>query len=298
MSVSTWKHKKMNRKLERISSSSRAQATVQQFLERYEVGSTIGVGGFSVVKKGVDKKSGMHVAIKVVERSRYQRGDESLQRETDILKMVDHPHCIKLHAVCETEKRVFIVTELVSGGELLDRVTAQGNYCELDAANLIHQIIDGVAYLHKKGIVHRDLKLENILLLNSNHDAPIKIADFGLSKSLAPNDVLSTMCGSPQYVAPEILEMSDGTADQYSPACDMWSVDDDIDAVLFRKIKSGKYDADDPIWDGISASAKDLVARLLVVEPSHRLTAEQALAHPWLQVLPKTQQSCGCITTP
>lgn len=220
-------------------------------------------------------------------------------------------------------------------------MTAQGNYLEQDAASLIHQIIDGVAYLHKKGvhlcecakqgymtplllttpinqrsfacnagIVHRDLKLENILLLNHDRDAPIKIADFGLSKNLAPNDVLSTMCGSPQYVAPEILEMGDGTSDQYSPACDMWSVgvilfillsgyspfgeaaalccarrqalacelrpvmsntcadqsspagyaaDDDVDAMLFRKIKSGKYDADDPIWDGISASAKDLV---------------------------------------
>ena len=212
-------------------------------------------------------------------------------------------------------------------------MTTQGNYSERDAAHLIQQVIDGVAYLHHKGtccsrccgpcmifqtrqpdgardatagIVHRDLKLENILLLNHDHDAPIKIADFGLSKNLAPNDVLSTMCGSPQYVAPEILEMGSGTSEQYSPACDMWSIgvilfillsgyspfgavyvatdvimqrnvdrrreadctwwhcfaDDDVDAVLFRKIKSGKYDADDPIWEGISGPAKDLVVRV------------------------------------
>lgn len=279
------------------SAKANQKALLKAFFDRYEVGETLGTGGFAVVKRAIDKQTGDDVAIKVVERARYKSGDKSLRRETDILKRVDHPNCIRLYAIFETDKRVFIVTELVSGGELLDRVITNGNYSEQDAANIIYQLVSGVAYLHEKGIVHRDLKLENILLDNDSNDAPIKIADFGLSKCFTPNDVLSTMCGSPQYVAPEILQMSDGVANQYSPACDMWSVgiimfillsgyspfDDEVDAVLFQKIKSGKYDADDPVWDTISAEAKDLIARLLVVRPAQRLTADQALAHPWLQ---------------
>lgn len=281
----------------KLSSKANQKALVKGFFDRYEVGKTLGVGGFSVVKEAVDRQTGDTVAIKVVERCRYQYGDKSLKRETDILKKVNHPNCIRLYNIVETDKRVYIVTELVSGGELLDRVISQGNYSEQDAAGIIRQLVDGVAYLHNKGIVHRDLKLENILLQNDSNDAPIKIADFGLSKCFAPNDVLSTMCGSPQYVAPEILLMSDGISDQYSPACDMWSVgvilfillsgyspfDDEVDAVLFSKIKSGKYDADDPVWDSVSAEAKDLIAGLLVVASSQRLTAQQALSHPWLQ---------------
>mmetsp|Transcript_9299 Transcript_9299/g.19867 ORF Transcript_9299/g.19867 Transcript_9299/m.19867 type:complete len:358 (+) Transcript_9299:60-1133(+) len=275
-----------------------SQATVQDFLERYEVGETVGVGGFAVVKKGRNKKTGEPVAIKVVDKSRYAAGDNSLEREIQVLLKVDHPNCIKLYDVYITPRKVYIVTELVTGGELLDRVTEKGNYTERDAANLIRQILDGVAYLHSQGIVHRDLKLENMVMLNERDDSPVKIADFGLSKFFSPETVLSTMCGSPQYVAPEVLGVGDGLK-EYSPAVDMWSVgvilfillsgyspfDDDNDAVLFEKIKKGNYDADDPIWENISADAKDIVAKLLTVDSGKRLTAEQALQHPWVQGL-------------
>ncbi|GIL62570.1 hypothetical protein Vafri_16770 [Volvox africanus] len=273
-----------------------ANATVQDFLERYEVGETVGVGGFAVVKKGRDKKTGDPVAIKVVDKSRYAAGDNSLEREIQVLLKVDHPNCIKLYDVYITPRKVYLVTELVTGGELLDRVTEKGNYTEKDASALIRQILSGVAYLHKQGIVHRDLKLENMVMLNERDDSPVKIADFGLSKFFSPETVLSTMCGSPQYVAPEVLGVGDGLK-EYSPAVDMWSVgvilfillsgyspfDDDNDAVLFEKIKKGNYDADDPIWENISPEAKDVVAKLLTVDSAKRLTADQALAHPWVQ---------------
>mmetsp|Transcript_883 Transcript_883/g.2364 ORF Transcript_883/g.2364 Transcript_883/m.2364 type:complete len:228 (-) Transcript_883:364-1047(-) len=151
-----------------------------------------------------------------------------------------------------------------------------------------------------------DLKLENMVMLNDSDDSPVKIADFGLSKFFSPETVLSTMCGSPQYVAPEVLGVGDGLK-AYSPAVDMWSVgvilfillsgyspfDDDNDAVLFEKIKKGNYDADDPIWEEISDEAKDCVAQLLTVNSEERLTAEQALQHPWLQSSAATTGSGG-----
>lgn len=280
----------------RVTPELHCDVTVQDFLARYEIGATVGVGGFAVVKKGKDKKTGQPVAIKVVDKSRYATGDNSLQREIQVLCKVQHPNCISLFAVYITPRKVYLVTELVTGGELLDRVTEKGNYSEKDASDLIRQVLEGVAYLHSQGIVHRDLKLENMLMVDRTDKSAIKIADFGLSKFFAPGTVLSTMCGSPQYVAPEILGISDGNQ-AYSPAVDMWSMgvilfillsgyspfDDENDAVLFEKIKKGEYDADDPIWDNVSVPAKDLVARLLVVDAKHRLTAQQALQHPWMQ---------------
>lgn len=273
-----------------------SNVTVQDFLERYEVGDTVGVGGFAVVKRGRDRETGEDVAIKVVDKSRYAAGDNSLEREIQVLLKVDHPNCIKLYDVYITPRKVYIVTELVSGGELLDRVTERGNYTEKEASAIIRQILKGVGYLHSHGIVHRDLKLENMIFQTDKDDSLIKIADFGLSKFFQAGTVLSTMCGSPQYVAPEVLGVGDGGS-EYSPAVDMWSVgvvlfilisgyspfDDDNDAVLFEKIKSGNYDAEDPIWENISAEGKSIVSKLLTVDSASRLSAEAALAHPWVQ---------------
>ncbi|KAA6418284.1 MAG: calcium calmodulin-dependent kinase type 1-like [Trebouxia sp. A1-2] len=213
--------------------------------------------GFAVVKKGKDRKTGQSVAIKVVDKSRYATGDNSLQREIQVLCKVQHPNCINLYAVYITPRKVYLVTELVTGGELLDRVTEKGNYSEKDASDLIRQ-----------ALWHRDLKLLRHMLIgvNKTDKSFIKIADFGFVQ-------------------------------EYSPAVDMWSMgvilfillsgyspfDDENDAVLFEKIKKGEYDADDPIWDQVSLPAKDLVARLLVVDAKHRLTAKQALQHPWMQ---------------
>uniref|UniRef100_A0A061RYI3 Calcium/calmodulin-dependent protein kinase I n=1 Tax=Tetraselmis sp. GSL018 TaxID=582737 RepID=A0A061RYI3_9CHLO len=266
------------------------------FLARYEVGATVGVGGFAVVKKAKDKETGEQLAVKIVDRSRYSSGDNSLAREIEVLTNIRHPNCIRLFAVYLTERKVYLVTELVEGGELLDRVTERGNFAENDAQFLFRQILEGVAYLHRNGIVHRDLKLENLILLNDKDDSPVKIADFGLSKFFDRETLLQTMCGSPQYVAPEVLSVGSDGVHEYTPAVDMWSLgvilfillsgyspfDDDNDAILFEKIKLGKYDDDDPVWDTISSEAKDLTFSLLSVDVSKRPTAQEALGHPWL----------------
>jgi calcium/calmodulin-dependent protein kinase I len=272
---------------------------IQQLLDRYTFGELIGIGAYATVKKAVDNYTGQQVAIKIVDKARYRVGDVSLQREIEVLCMVDHPNCVQLYAVYYTLQNVYIVMELVSGGELLDRITERGNYTEQVAAALITQILQGVAYLHSHGIVHRDLKLENLILLNDREDSPVKIADFGLAKMMKPEEAtLRTMCGSPQYVAPEILQVGT-TVEEYTPAVDMWSVgvilfillsgyspfDDDNDAALFANIKEGRYDIDDPVWDVVSDSAKDLVAKLLTVDAGARLSARQALSHPWLRII-------------
>lgn len=139
-------------------------ANAHDFLARYEVGATVGVGGFAVVKKARDKETNEQLAVKIVDRSRYSAGDNSLAREIEVLTKINHPNCIKLYAVYLTERKVYIVTELVDGGELLDRVTEKGNYSEPEAAVLFSQILEGVWYLHQHGIVHRDLKLENLIM--------------------------------------------------------------------------------------------------------------------------------------
>eukprot|EP00873_Tetraselmis_striata_P001178 jgi/Tetstr1/421442/TSEL_012391.t1 len=271
--------------------------TIQQLQQRYTFGEKIGVGGYAVVRKAFDMHTGQYVAIKVVDRDRYRPGDLSLEREVEVLCMLDHPNCVRMHAVHYTELNVYIIMELFSGGELLDRITEKGNYTEQLAAQMITQILEGVAYLHSRGIVHRDLKLENLILENDRDDSPVKIADFGLAKLMEPDSLLKTMCGSPQYVAPEILSVG-VTVEEYTPAVDMWSVgvilfillsgyspfDDDNDVALFDKIKKGLYDIDDPVWDEVTDAAKDLVGRLLTVDVGKRLSAREALNHPWLKL--------------
>eukprot|EP00899_Mesostigma_viride_P020986 jgi/Mesvir1/2888/Mv13962-RA.1 len=268
----------------------------REFDKRYKLCETLGTGGFAVVKVGIDLRTNQKVAIKVVDKSRYAPGDMSLEREIEVLTQVRHPNCIQLKEVFITPKKVFLVTELVTGGELLDRLADKGNYTEEDSSILIHQILDGVAYLHELGIVHRDLKLENLLLEDSSDDSRVKIADFGLSKFFSNDDVLQTLCGSPQYVAPEVLDAG-VTQMTYTPAVDMWSIgvilyillsgyspfDDESDPVLFQKIRRGEYSMGDPVWDKISDEAKEVVAALLTVDPDLRLTAKEALSLSWVQ---------------
>ncbi|CAM6096512.1 unnamed protein product [Calypogeia fissa] len=266
------------------------------FSKTYKIGKTLGVGGFSVVKTGTNILTGEPVAIKIIDRSKYGPKDESLEREIQVLEKVQHPNCICFKECFFTSNSVYLITELVTGGELLDRVLAKGKYTENEAARTIHQVLMGVAYLHSVGIVHRDLKLENILLKTPDNDSVVKIADFGLSKVFAGAAILSTICGSPQYVAPEVLEIGQKRS-SYSPAADLWSVgvilyillsgfspfDDVSESALFQKIKKGQYSFNAPVWESVSEGGKDLVCRLLCVSPDKRVTAASALGHPWIQ---------------
>ncbi|MBZ3878704.1 Calcium/calmodulin-dependent protein kinase type 1D [Sciurus carolinensis] len=181
--------------------------------------------------------------------------------------------------------------QLVSGGELFDRIVEKGFYTEKDASTLIRQVLDAVYYLHRMGIVHRDLKPENLLYYSQDEESKIMISDFGLSKMEGKGDVMSTACGTPGYVAPEVLAQK-----PYSKAVDCWSIGviayillcgyppfyDENDSKLFEQILKAEYEFDSPYWDDISDSAKDFIRNLMEKDPNKRYTCEQAARHPWI----------------
>lgn len=253
----------------------------------YDVGKEIGSGAFSIVREGVHKETGKKVAIKSI-KSRYIK-NKLLKREIDIMKKVgNHPNILKLFEVYETKNCLYLILELVTGGELFDQIVARGEYSERDASNIVRQIISAVNHLHANGIAHRDLKPQNLLCAGQDGD-DIRMADFGLSKMFDQGEYLVTCCGSPEYVAPEVLECK-----PYDKGCDMWSVGvityvlltgcfpfwDKNNAVLYEKIRRVEYGW--PSGSEISPEAKDLIRHLIEKNPEKRFTAEQALQHPWV----------------
>lgn len=286
-------------------------ASIAEFEAEWEVGTTLGSGGYAVVKRCRSKATGSWHAVKVVDKTSYAPGDQSLAREVAVLQTVRHPNCLQMEEVYVTPRHVLVVTELADGGELHNELVQRGCIPEAEAAWLTRQIMEGVHYLHSQGIVHRDIKLENVLFssMGAGGDGGkarrvLKLCDFGLSKVFGTGEQLETMCGSPQYVAPEILAIATGELAQYTPAVDVWSVgvlvyillcgyspfdveDDtgaaqDGDAALFQRIRGGQYSLDEPEWHDVSAEAKDVVRGLLSLDPHARWTAKQALAHPWI----------------
>jgi len=237
------------------------------------------------------------VAIKFIEKKFVDKQDLMLlAREIDIMKKVDHANVLKLKEVFETDDTIALVMELVTGGELFYKIVEKGNYSEKDAANIVAQMINGVDYLHDQGIAHRDLKPENLLC--SGEDDPeyrpfrVVIADFGLSKIFDSGEALETSCGTPDYVAPEVIT-AEGS---YDKSVDMWSCGvityvllcgfspflSSTQTGLFEKIIKVEYDFPDPEWTNISAEAKDFIRHLLVKDPNERWTAKQCKQHPWL----------------
>jgi len=216
---------------------------------------------------------------------------KTLTREIDIVSRVQHPNIISVVEVFETQQSLFVIMELANGGELFDAIISVGKYSEQDASNFMRQIASAVTYLHSVGIVHRDLKPENLLLTDRSPNAVLKIADFGLSKIMESTAVLETKCGTPGYVAPEVLM---GTG--YAEKVDVWSMGvicyillcgfppfyADSNDKLFEKIMNGTWRFISPYWDPISKSAKDLIQHMIVVEPSVRYAALQVLEHPWV----------------
>jgi len=256
----------------------------------YIVKQKLGSGSFSVVKLGVNKKTGEEVAIKIIEKKRVGE-KKMMQTEIDILNQVHHDNVIELREMFETSTHLYLVMELVTGGELFDRIVSHGSFNEKEASYVTKQVLSGVAYLHSIGIVHRDLKPEN-LLCASRDSLEIKITDFGLSKILSTEAVsMYTACGTPSYVAPEVLQ-----CEGYDKSVDLWSVGvivyiilcgfppfhHENNALLFELIMSGKFSFPDPYWTNVSAQAKDFVSKLLTVDVHNRLSADKALKHPWL----------------
>ena len=268
---------------------------MSEVLARYDFKEKIGTGGFATVMRAIEKETGCEVAIKIVDRQKYAPTDKSYEREFQVLSTLYHENIVHLRCTYVTEKNVFMVTEVVHGGELLERITEEGSYSETDASLIITQILKAVEYLHSKKVVHRDIKLENILMSDRSPKATVKLIDFGLSRLPQVGSEMRTICGSPLYVAPEILDTK-ASDTAYTPAVDMWSVgvilfillsgyspfDHDDEEQLFKHIREGVYCMDDRIWRYISEGAKDCVRKLLTVDVTHRMTATQALQHPWI----------------
>jgi len=216
--------------------------------------------------------------------------EETLDNEIKILSDIHHPHVVQMKAIFDTEETLFIVMELMLGGELYEEIVRRKSFSEKDASIIMKQLFSALSYLHKKGIVHRDLKLENLLITEPN-SLDIKLADFGLSKIVA-GDALTTACGTPFYVAPDILL---GTG--YDSAVDMWACGillyvllsgrlpfaADSDAELFKLIIDGDLVWKSPQFDTISDEAKDLISNLIVVEPRDRFTADEANQHVFIK---------------
>ncbi|KAJ3122344.1 hypothetical protein HK098_002932 [Nowakowskiella sp. JEL0407] len=264
----------------------------------YNLGKTLGVGSSGRVKLGIHAETGLKVAIKIIPKESLSKDaaqktnsekpkytiNKKLEREITIMKLIQHPHLMQLYDVYETEKELFLILEHIEGGELFDYLVKKGRLPEKEALSFFQQIIFGVDFCHRHLICHRDLKPENLLL---DKEMNIKIADFGMASLQVTGKMLETSCGSPHYACPEIIKgvKYDG------PPADIWSCgvilyalltgnlpfDDDNIRRLLSKVKSGMY----YIPDFISADAKDLIKRMLVIEPSKRITMKEIFSHPW-----------------
>lgn len=257
----------------------------------YDFRDVLGTGAFSEVILAEDKRTQKLVAIKCIAKKALEGKEGSMENEIAVLHKIKHPNIVALDDIYESGGHLYLIMQLVSGGELFDRIVEKGFYTERDASRLIFQVLDAVKYLHDLGIVHRDLKPENLLYYSLDEDSKIMISDFGLSKMEDPSSVLSTACGTPGYVAPEVLAQK-----PYSKAVDCWSIGviayillcgyppfyDENDAKLFEQILKAEYEFDSPYWDDISDSAKDFIQHLMEKDPEKRFTCEQALQHPWI----------------
>lgn len=258
----------------------------------YSLGAVLGTGNFATVKRATDKQDGSEWAVKIIDKAKLDAEDEAaLQVEVSILERVDHPNIVRMRQVFDCPRTFYMVMEIMTGGELFDRIVEKEKYSEEEARQTVRKIADALVYCHSEGIVHRDLKPENLLYASEADDAEIKVADFGLAKLVAEADMMATACGTPGYVAPEILN-----GVPYDEKCDMWSLGvilyillcgfppfyDENNAELFAQIKSASYDYPSPYWDEVSDEAKSLIDALLVVDPSQRLSAAEFLEHPWV----------------
>ncbi|BFG31616.1 hypothetical protein CerSpe_178900 [Prunus speciosa] len=271
---------------------------VADLKDRYILGDQLGWGQFGVIRACSDKFTGEVLACKSIAKDKLVTHDDarSIKLEIEILsRLSGHPNVVNLKAVYEEENYVHLLMELCAGGELFHRLEKQGRFSETDAQVLFRHLMQVVKYCHENGVVHRDLKPENILLATTSSSSPIKLADFGLATYIKPGKKLHGTVGSPFYIAPEVLTGG------YDQSADVWSAGVILYILLsgippfWGKTKSRIFDAvraadlwfpPDP-WGHISVSAKDLIAEMLCVDPSRRLTAAQVLAHPWLQ-------SCAC----
>jgi len=256
----------------------------------YILRSTIGSGAFAKVKEGEHVPLGVKVAVKIINLEEFDSNVnfiKKIKREVNNMRQLKHPNVVKMYEVISTQSEIYIVMEYIDGPELYDHISYHGKLSENDAQNYFCQIISAVTYIHSKKVVHRDLKLENILLDKNTNS--IKIIDFGLSNIARDGDLMSTSVGSPEYASPEIISGS-----MYSGIeTDIWSCgvilytlltaklpfQDDFVPKLFTKIREGRYE----MPKDISEECRDLIRRMLSVEPLDRITMEEIKEHPWVK---------------
>lgn len=261
--------------------------------ELYDIKDRLGTGKFSDVHLGIELANSLHWAIKVVEKKKLNDQEKEMMRsEVAIMRLLNHQNVVQMKEVFEDRGKMYLVMELVEGGELFDRIRQKKVFSEFTAFHITRQLLDTVKYLHDVGIVHRDIKPENILLSDNSEIPTIKLADFGLSKLVGPNDTLHVACGTLGYVAPEVLMQQ-----PYTKQVDLWSVgvvtylmlrgklpfDSKDKHVLIQKTIEARVDLNPAYWGKYTQYALDFLRKLLAKDPSERLSVEQALEHAWIR---------------
>ncbi|KAF5276882.1 hypothetical protein FQA39_LY06433 [Lamprigera yunnana] len=262
--------------------------------QKYTVGRMIGDGNFAVVRLCTDKNTNVEYALKIIDKSKCKRKEDMVENEVRILRKLNHPNIMRLIEEQDTKPLLYLICELVKGGDLFDAITVAQKFSEEQAALMITHLTSALAYLHNLNIVHRDVKPENLLVNMENSNVKtLKLGDFGLACEV--NGPLYTVCGTPTYVAPEIL-----TETGYGLKIDVWAAgvilyillcgyppfvsQDNDQEKLFDCILSGQYDFPNDYWQDISMYAKELIQNMLQLAPNLRFSAEDVLDHPWLQI--------------
>lgn len=286
------KKRKSKSKIVRKSKLERQVSGDEHITNKYDLGRTLGDGNFAIVRQSKLKAGSGEYAMKVIDKPKLRGKEHMVENEIEIMKDCHHHNIVKLYEEYETSDKIYLVMELVKGGDLFDAITQSVKFGEVDSARMVKDLCNALFYLHSRSIVHRDLKPEN-LLVHRNKDGSIslKLADFGLAMEV--KEPIFTVCGTPTYVAPEILSEIG-----YGLEVDMWAVGvityillcgfppfrspDRNQTELFEFIKAGEYEFLSPYWDNISPYAKDLIEHLLVVDKKKRYTAIETLSHPWI----------------
>ncbi|XP_038591557.1 calcium/calmodulin-dependent protein kinase type II subunit gamma isoform X10 [Micropterus salmoides] len=270
-----------------------AAPVTTRFTDEYQLYEELGKGAFSVVRRCVKKSSGQEYAAKIINTKKLSARDhQKLEREARICRLLKHPNIVRLHDSISEEGFHYLVFDLVTGGELFEDIVAREYYSEADASHCISQILESVNHIHQHDIVHRDLKPENLLLASKMKGAAVKLADFGLAIEVqGDQQAWFGFAGTPGYLSPEVLRK-----DPYGKPVDIWACGvilyillvgyppfwDEDQHKLYQQIKAGAYDFPSPEWDTVTPEAKNLINQMLTINPAKRITAEQALKHPWV----------------
>ncbi|XP_067290118.1 calcium/calmodulin-dependent protein kinase type II subunit beta isoform X14 [Pseudorasbora parva] len=270
-----------------------ATTTCTRFTDEYQLYEELGKGAFSVVRRCVKLCTGQEHAAKIINTKKLSARDhQKLEREARICRLLKHPNIVRLHDSISEEGFHYLLFDLVTGGELFEDIVAREYYSEADASHCIHQILESVSHIHHHDIVHRDLKPENLLLASKCKNAAVKLADFGLAIEVqGDQQAWFGFAGTPGYLSPEVLRK-----EAYGKPVDIWACGvilyillvgyppfwDEDQHKLYQQIKAGAYDFPSPEWDTVTPEAKNLINQMLTINPAKRITAQEALKHPWV----------------